>query len=101
MGAAEIWRRRILTYFDDAAADRAGSGKMLEQSFAIAAADRARQLRQIFIECAEHFQYRVLVGEKYVAPHCRIGRGNAREIAKAAGGKLEHFGTRHFSEFVG
>src|SRR6202047_3663871 len=99
MGAAEIRRRRILTYFNDAAADRASSGKMLEQSFAVAATDRARQLRQIFVKRAEHFQHCVLVGEKYVAPHGRIGRGNASKIAKAAGGKLEHFGRGHFSEF--
>jgi hypothetical protein len=42
MGEAEIRRGRILTYFDDAAADRTGPGKMLEQSFTVAAADRAR-----------------------------------------------------------
>ena len=41
--AAEVGRGGILADLDDAAADRAGAGKMLEQRLAVAAADRAGQ----------------------------------------------------------
>ena len=101
MRAAEIGRRRNLARFDDAAADRARSCEMIEQGLAVAAADRARQLREVFVEGAEHFQHRVLVGEEHVPPHGRIGRRDAGEIAKAAGGKFEHFRARHLAELVG
>jgi hypothetical protein len=43
VGAAEVGRRGILADLDDAAADGAGAGKMLEQRFAVIAADRAGQ----------------------------------------------------------
>ena len=43
---AEIRRGGILADLDNAAADRAGAGKMLEQRLAVAAADRARERRR-------------------------------------------------------
>ena len=101
MRPAEIGRRRILADLHDAAADGAGAGEMREQRLAVAAADGAGELRQIFVEGAEHFQHRVLVGEEHVPPHGRIGRGDAGKIAKAAGGEFEHLGARHFGELVG
>src|ERR1700739_4270419 len=82
--AAEIGRRGILADFDDAAADRAGTGEVLEQRLAVAAPDRARQLGQILVEGAEHFKHRILVGQEYVAPHDRIGARDAGEVAKTA-----------------
>ena len=98
---AEIGRRGILADLDDAAADRAGAGEVLEQRLAVAAADRARELGEILVEGAEHFQHRVLVGQKYVAPHRRIGGRDAGEVAKAAGGEFHHFRRRDLAEFVG
>jgi len=44
MRPAEIRRRRILADLDDAAADGAGAGEMLEQRFAVVAADGAGEL---------------------------------------------------------
>src|SRR5439155_20161025 len=44
MRPSEIRRCRILADLDDAAADGAGAGEILEQRFAVVAADRARQL---------------------------------------------------------
>ena|SRR5829696_9675201 len=41
MRPSEIRGGRILADFDDAAADGAGAGKVLEQRFAVVAADRA------------------------------------------------------------
>ena len=101
MRPAEIRRRRILADLDDAAADGARAGEMLEQRLAVAAADRARQRRQVLVEAAEHFQHRVLVGEEHVAPHGRIGGGDAGEIAKAAGGEFQHLRPRHLAQLVG
>ena len=95
-GAAEI-----LADLDDAAADGAGAGEVLEQRFAVAAADRAGELRQILVEGAEHFQHGFLVVQEHVAPHRRVGRRDAGEIAKAAGGELDHLRRRHLRQFVG
>ena len=85
MRPAEIRCRRILADIDNSFADGAGADEMLEQCIAVALADRLGQRRNVFVEAAEHFQHRVLVGEKDVAPHGRIGGGNAREIAETAG----------------
>src|SRR6266481_724687 len=80
--AAEVGRCRILADLDNAAADRAGAGEMLEQRLAVAAADRARQLGEVLVEGAEHLQDRFLVGKEHIAPHDRVGGGDAREVAK-------------------
>src|ERR1700756_3778828 len=60
MRPAEIGRGRILADLDDAASDGAGAGKMLEQRFAVIAADRTGEFRQILVEGAEHLQHSVL-----------------------------------------
>ena len=101
MRAAEIRRGRILADIDDAFADGAGAGELLEQRIAVALADRLGQRRDILVETSEHFQHRILVGEEHVAPHGRVGRGDAGEIAEAAGGKLEHLRARHGLHLVG
>ena len=100
MRAAEIRRRGILTNFQDAFADRPRAFEMLEQRVAVAVADGARQRSDVLIEAAEHLQHRILVGEEDVAPHGRIGGRDAGEIAKTAGGELQHFGSRHLRKFV-
>ena len=61
----------------------------------------ARVSSKILVEGAEHLQHRFLVGEEHVAPHRRIGGGDAGEVAKAAGGELDHFRRCHLLEFVG
>ena len=75
----------ILADLDNALADRAGAREVVEQRVTVAAADRLGQRRHILIEAAEHFQHGFLVGEEDVAPHGRVGGGDAREIAEAAG----------------
>src|SRR5205814_5586834 len=78
--------------FDDRAADRARLGKARFERVGFAPADRALQRRQILGEALHDFEHRLAIGEKDVAPHDRIGGGDAREIAKAAGGKRDDFG---------
>ena len=55
-------------------------------------ADGARQRLQVFGEAAEDLQHRVLVGDEDVAPHGRVGGGDAGEVAEAAGRVLHHLG---------
>ena len=85
MRAAEVGHGRILADFHNGAADRARAAELVEQGLTVAATDRARQRGQVLVEAAEHFQHCVLVGEKDVAPHRRIGGRDAGEIAEAAG----------------
>src|SRR5688572_20889853 len=66
MRAAEVWHRRILPDLDDAAPDRARAREVIVQGLAVAAADRARQRREILIEAAEHLQHGVLVVQEHV-----------------------------------
>ena len=99
--AAEIGRGRILADLDNAAADGAGAGEVVEQRFTVTATDRAGEFREVLVEGAEHFQHGLLVGEEHVAPHGRIGGGDAGEIAEAAGGEFDHLRRRHLFEFVG
>src|SRR4051812_13104753 len=49
---AEIRRRRILADLDDAAADGAGAGEVVEQRLAVVAADGAGEFRKILGESA-------------------------------------------------
>ena len=75
----------ILTLFDDGSPDRAGTREKVEQSLSVAPSDRALQCGQVFGKTLEHFEDRVLVGQKHIAPHCRVGGCDAGEIAKATG----------------
>ena len=50
---------------------------------------------QILVEAPQHLQHRFAVVQEDVAPHGRIGGGDAGEIAKAAGGIFDHFALRH------
>ena len=43
---------------------------------------------------AEHLQHRVLVVQEDVAPHGRVGGGDAGEVAEAAGRELDHLRLR-------
>ncbi len=74
---------------------------MREQRFAVAVADRFGQQGNVLVEAAEHFEHRILVGEEHVAPHGRIGSGDAGKIAEAAGGEFQYFRARHAPQFVG
>ena len=62
--------------------DRPGAREEIKKTFAVAAAYHALQGRQVFIETAEHFEHGVLIVQKHIAPHGRIGRRDAREIAE-------------------
>src|ERR1700682_1249580 len=88
---AKIRRRRVQVELDHAAADGAALGEDVIQRVGVAVAHGARQGREILVEAAEHFQHRLFVVYENVAPHGRIGRGNAGEIAKAAGGIFQDF----------
>ena len=68
---------------------------------AVAAADRAGERREVLIEAAEHLQHRLLVVQEDVAPHGRIGGGDAGEVAEAAGRELQNFRARDLTELVG
>src|SRR3546814_12607141 len=64
---------------------RAGAGEQLEQFVALAPADRALQRGQILGEALEHLEHRLAIGEEHVAPHRRVRRGDAGEVAETAG----------------
>ena len=68
--------------------------KRSNSNLAVAIAHRALQQAQILVETAQHFQHGFAIVEEDVAPHGGIGRGDAGEIAKAAGGEFDHFGLR-------
>ena len=74
MRPAEVRRCGILADLDNAAADGAGAGEMLEQRLAVAAADRPGQFGEVLVEGAEHLQHGLLVVEEHVAPHRRVRR---------------------------
>ena len=92
---------RVLAGVDDFAADGAGSGEEVEQHVAVAPADRALQPRQVFGEAAQDFQHGFAVVQEDVAPHRRVGGGDAGEVAKAAGGEFDHFALRDLLQVVG
>ncbi len=74
---------------------------MVEQRLTVAAAHGAGKRRQVLVETAKHFQHGVFVGDEDVAPHGRIGRGDAGEVAETAGGELQHFRARNLRKLVG
>src|SRR5882672_5920813 len=79
-----------LLRLDDAAADGAGAGEEILQLVALAPADVALEGGEVLAEAAEHLQHGLAVIEEDVAPHDRVGGGDAREIAEAAGGEFDH-----------
>ena len=72
----------MLTGFDNAAANLACAAEKSLQFFTVADAYGALKSRQVFRQAAQHFQYRIAVGDKDVAPHHRIRCGNAREVSE-------------------
>src|SRR5205814_10269628 len=88
--APEIRRRDILPFVDDGAADRAGAGEPVEQRVAVAVADRLLERIEVAEESSEHVEHGLAVRQEDVAPHRRVGRGDAREIAKSAGRTFAH-----------
>ena len=72
----------MLTGFDNPAANLACAAENLLQFFTVADAYGALKSRQVFRQAAQHFQYRIAVGDKDVAPHHRIRCRNAREVSE-------------------
>ena len=99
--APEIRRRGFLSLRRRCRADRARAREQIEQAVAVAAPNHPLQRRQILVEPTQHLQHRILVVEEHVAPHRRIGSGDAREIAKAAGGKFDDLRARRLLEIGG
>jgi hypothetical protein len=69
----------------------AGPGEVVVEHFAVRDADRALEGGQVLGEALEHFQHRVLVGQEDVAPYRRVRRGDAGEVAEAAGRIFDDF----------
>ena len=59
------------------------------------------RLAQILIEAAQHLQHRVAIVQEHVAPHGGIGRGDAGEIAKTAGGIFDHLAFGDLFQVMG
>ncbi len=59
------------------------------------------QRRQIFGKALEHFQYGFLVRQEHIAPHHRVGRGDAGKIAKAASRIFDDLGLGHTLQIAG
>ena len=59
--------------------------KQVFQCIAFAAPDRLLHGRQIFGEALQDIQRRLAVIEKNIAPHHRVGRGNAGKIPEPGG----------------
>ena len=85
MVAAEVGLPgRFLPGLDDPPADGARAGEQGLQRVAVAGADRGgdRPCRSS-MEAAKDFEHGILVGQEHVAPHHRIGGGDAGEVAEA------------------
>src|SRR6185437_12681840 len=90
-----------LVEMDQRAADLAGAGEQVEQLVALAPADRALQVEEIFLEAADHLEHGFLVAEEDVAPHRGVGGGDAGEVAEAACGVLQYLSVEMAAEVVG
>jgi hypothetical protein len=98
--AAEVRHVDLLAGLDDRAADGARAGEHVEQLFAVAPADRPLQRGEVLGEARQHLEDGVLVVQADVAPHGRVGGGEAREIAEAGGGIFDHFRLGHRLQVV-
>jgi len=79
------WQELCLFRLDDRAADRARAGEPVVQFVALAAPDGPLQRGQILAEALQQFEHGLAIGQKNVAPHHRVGRGDPGKIAKPAG----------------
>src|SRR5271166_3280435 len=75
-----------LLQLDQAAADLPAALDLVLDIRRVAPAHGARHRLRVLHEAREHLQQRLAVVEEHVAPHHRIGRGDAGEVAKARGG---------------
>src|SRR6266404_2928109 len=66
-----------------------------------APADGALQVEEVFLEALQHFEHGLAVVQEYVAPHRRVGGGDAREIAEAAGGEAQYLAVEMAGEIIG
>src|SRR5690242_5945033 len=74
---------------DDRAANGAGAREPVFQLLALAPADGALQGGEVLVEAAQHLQHRLAVVEEDVAPHDRVGGGDAREVAESGRRELD------------
>ncbi len=68
---------------------------------AVARLDRLAHALEVGEEAVEHLEHGVAVVEEHVAPHRRVARGDAGEVAEAAGRILDHFALRDLLEVGG
>src|SRR5881227_492624 len=81
-----------LLRFDDRTADGAGAGEPVVQGLGVTAADRALQGGQILAEALQQLQNRLAVRQEDVAPHHRVGGGDAGEVAEPPGRESDDLG---------
>ena len=74
-------------------------GEPVLQFVAFAAPDGALQRGQILAEALQQFEHGLAVGQKDVAPHDRIGGGDAGKVAKTAGRIGDDLGLQILAEF--
>src|SRR3546814_15137583 len=70
------------------ATDLAGTPDQLLDLGALSPPDGALQTGEVFLHALADLQQSIPVVEKDIAPHDRIGGGDAREVPEAAGGEL-------------
>ena len=61
------------------------------QGIGFAAPDGALQGGQVFGKATENVEHRILVVKEDIAPHHRVRRGDAGEVAETTGGEFDHF----------
>src|SRR5882762_9955728 len=94
-------RRSLLMEVDQRAADLARAREQVEQLVGLAPADGALQVEQVFLEALQDLEHGLAVIQEHVAPHRRIGGGDAGEIAEAAGGEAQYLAVEMAGKIVG